>query len=68
MKLRVTIDIFSGRPNPVIEIEDAAATKIMDQLSNTSRMKKITNKTAHAPGYLGYRVFIIEQFGRHSAG
>ena len=52
MKLRVTIDIFSGRPNPVIEIEDAAATKIMDLLSNASKMKKITNKTVQAPGSL----------------
>lgn len=68
MKLRVTIDIFSGRPNPVIEIEDAAATKIMDLLSNASKMKKITNKTVQAPGNLGYRGMIIEQIGRASGG
>jgi hypothetical protein len=27
MKLRITIDVFSGRPNPILYLEDAKPTK-----------------------------------------
>ncbi len=33
MKLRVTIDIFSGVPNPVVEIDGPEASAVLEWLS-----------------------------------
>lgn len=63
MPLTLTIDIFSGRPNPVLELSDSAAKKLVSQLS-FSNLKRKTEKTIPFPSVLGFRGFILEQKGR----
>lgn len=61
MKVKVTIDIFSGRPNPTIELEGREAKKILDQVDLSSAFRKNTDKQLPEPVNLGYRGIIIEQ-------
>ena len=39
MSLRITIDIFSGRPNPVIEITGREARKILERVKPLERLR-----------------------------
>jgi hypothetical protein len=66
MKLRLTIDIFSGRPNPVLEVEGAEAKRILDQVDLKASFRKSTEKTAPEPFNLGYRGVIVEQLDKAS--
>jgi hypothetical protein len=66
MKLRITLDIFSGRPNPVLEVSDAEAKKVLDKIAPTGRMKNLTNKSIQPPGNLGYRGIIVDQLDKAS--
>jgi hypothetical protein len=59
MSLRVTIDIFSGRPNPVVEIDGARAREILRRIAPAARLEK---GEMPAPDWrLGYRGLVIEQ-------
>jgi hypothetical protein len=59
MTLRITIDIFSGRPNPVVEIDGKRAREILERLEPT---KPLRRRAAGAPEFrLGYRGLVIEQ-------
>ncbi len=40
MKLRITIDIFSGRENPVIELEGEEAEEALRRLEPIATLKK----------------------------
>lgn len=60
MKLRITIDIFSGRENPVIEIQGREAQDAIDRLQPTRKLEKGEMGLPPAP-VLGYRGLIIEQ-------
>lgn len=66
MKLKITLDIFSGRPNPELIVSDAEAKKIFDAIRPSGKLKSLTAKSGHAPSNLGYRGIIIEQIGRAS--
>jgi hypothetical protein len=66
MKLKITLDIFSGRPNPVLEVTDAEAKKVLDAIVPSGKMKNLTNKSIQAPGSLGYRGIIVEQLDKAS--
>ena len=60
MRFRITIDIFSGRKNPVVEIKGRAAYRIYEHLRPSqlvSRMLSVPSST------LGYRGLIIEASG-----
>jgi hypothetical protein len=62
MALRITIDIFSGRPNPVIELTETESTRVLEQLRPDRKLEK------GEPGLppfstLGYRGLVIEQVG-----
>lgn len=62
MELRVTIDIFSGRKNPVVELKGREAAQFYDRLRPAGKvsdreMLPIPSST------LGYRGLIIEQSG-----
>ncbi len=62
MALRITIDIFSGRPNPVIELTETESKKALEQLRPDRKLEK------GEPGLppfstLGYRGLVIEQVG-----
>lgn len=66
MKLKVTIDIFSGRPNPTAILEGKDAKAILDQMSLRSAFKKTSAKQAPEPFNLGYRGIIVEQLDNAS--
>ncbi|MEQ6343011.1 MAG: hypothetical protein M3A44_15530 [Gammaproteobacteria bacterium] len=64
MKLRITIDIFSGRPNPVIELDDADSRAALQRLLPSRALKRAEQR---APAdTLGYRGLLIEQVGAGS--
>lgn len=60
MSVKVTINIFSGRPNPSFALSDQAAKKMIDSLS-FGKFRKQTTKTNPIPSVLGYRGIIVEQ-------
>ncbi len=60
MLLRVTIDIFSGRENPVVELRDKQAEEALKRLRPAERLEG--TDAAAAPAFrLGYRGLAIEQ-------
>jgi hypothetical protein len=61
MDLRITIDIFSGRPNPVIELRGRNAAPVLERLTPGRTLRP---REARVPqSTLGYRGLIIEQVG-----
>src|SRR5207302_6313321 len=62
MTLRVTIDIFSGKENPVIELRGREARQALAQLRPLRRLKRDEARLPSWPT-LGYRGLIIEQIG-----
>jgi hypothetical protein len=64
--LRITVDVFSGRPNPVIELAGRAAT---EALARFKPARKLPREFAPPPpSILGYRGLIIEQVGKPARG
>jgi len=61
MKIKLTVDIFSGRPNPTITLEGAQAKKIMADLKPTEKFQVNSDATTPEPNQLGYRGVVIEQ-------
>jgi hypothetical protein len=61
-KLRITIDIFSGRENPVVEFSGKRLEEISERLSPT---RKFQTKELGLPPVptLGYRGLVVEQMG-----
>lgn len=59
MSLRITIDIFSGRPNPVIELDGKAAREVLARIKPAGRIKR--TDMGSPEHILGYRGLIIEQ-------
>ena len=62
MNFRVTIDIFSGRPNPVLEIKGREAKQLYDRLRPAGRLSG-REAAPMPPPPLGYRGLIIEPSG-----
>ena len=65
--LRVTIDVFSGRPNPVIELSGADAREAARRLAPADRLAKDTPGLPPVPT-LGYRGLVVEQLDGRIAG
>jgi hypothetical protein len=66
MALRITVDIFNGRANPVIEVEGPEADEVLSRLKPG---RKLTGRGAPEPEpILGYRGLVIEQIGAASGG
>lgn len=61
MGLRVTFDIFSGRPNPVIMLDGRDASEFLDRVRPAREVAKLPSTSA-APA-LGYKGLMIEQVG-----
>lgn len=64
MTLRITIDIFSGRSNPVIELDEAESREMTDLIQSvdlSAAAEPPAPSTAPAP--LGYRGLLIEHIG-----
>lgn len=59
MKLKVTIDIFSGRPNPFRIIEGTEPKKLLEQIQLNASLTD--NTTQKEPEHLGYRGIIVDQ-------
>jgi hypothetical protein len=59
MPLEITIDIFSGRPNPVIELEDKDAREALERVKPAARLKK--NEMGSPEHVLGYRGLFMRQ-------
>jgi hypothetical protein len=66
MKLKITLDLFSGRPNPELIVSDGEAKKILDSIAPAGKMKNLTAKSIQAPSGLGYRGIIVEQLDKAS--
>lgn len=66
-KLRIEIDIFSGRPNPVIELTDKESRDALALLARTRPLEKGEASIPPGPA-LGYRGLIVEQIGKPAAG
>jgi hypothetical protein len=60
--LRITIDIFSGRENPVLELSGSKAREALSRLQPVRKLKRGEKGLPSQPT-LGYRGMIIEQIG-----
>jgi hypothetical protein len=66
-KLRIEIDIFSGRPNPIIELTGKESRDMLSLIARTRPLEK--GEPSIPPGpTLGYRGLIVEQVGRVLSG
>jgi hypothetical protein len=65
MALRITVDVFSGRPNPAIELEGPEADEALERLRPVRRLREDDRGLPPEPT-LGYRGLIIEQIGDQS--
>lgn len=62
MEIRITIDVFSGRKNPVIELKGKEAAKLYERLRPARQLSE-RELSPTPPSILGYRGLIIEQRG-----
>jgi hypothetical protein len=62
MPVRITIDIFSGRPNPVVELAGKEAKDVLERLKPTTPLSGDEAEKAATP-ILGYRGLVVEQAG-----
>jgi hypothetical protein len=59
MRLRITVDIFSGRPNPTVELDGKKARDFLERVKPAKALKR---GAMPSPEYrLGYRGLIVEQ-------
>ncbi len=63
MPVKLTLSIFSGRQDPYIILDDAAARELFKKLK-FGTLKRQTEKTTPFPSVLGYRGLMIEQLGK----
>lgn len=63
MPVKLTLNMFSGRSNPYIVLDDVTAKQLFRKLS-FGALRKQTEKTTPYPSVLGYRGLIIEQEGK----
>lgn len=64
--LRIEIDIFSGRPNPVVELDEARSREAMGLLEGARRLEKGEPGLPPVPT-LGYRGLVVEQVSEPSS-
>ena len=67
MALRIEIDIFSGRQNPMLQLKGKEAREALQRLRPVRRVEKGEKGLPPSPT-LGYRGLIIEQIGRPARG
>ncbi len=63
MPIKLTLDIFSGRPNPEMILDDKTGRELLKRLS-FGALRKANEKTNPFPSVLGYRGLIIEQLDK----
>lgn len=62
MAVRITVDIFSGRPNPVVELTGKEAQAALERLKPAEPLVEDEAEKSATP-ILGYRGLIVEQTG-----
>ncbi|MFO1077144.1 MAG: hypothetical protein U1E73_05400 [Planctomycetota bacterium] len=72
MTLRVTIDVFSGRPNPEVTVSGAEERDLLARLTGGARAVRGTKASPGRapvlpPATLGYRGLVIERVGAAGA-
>jgi hypothetical protein len=67
MPLAITLDIFSGRPNPTIVLRGAEEQDALERLQPARRLRK-EERQPLPEGRLGYRGLFVEQIGEPSKG
>lgn len=63
MPVRITIDAFSGRPNPSVELDGKEAQDVLERLKPAEKLTADAAEKAATP-ILGYRGLIVEQTGK----
>ncbi|HVN86148.1 MAG TPA: hypothetical protein VMW17_15015 [Candidatus Binatia bacterium] len=66
MELTVTVDIFSGRPNPTITLKGGEARDLLQRLRPASPLPR--ELRVSPPSALGYRGIVIEQRDTPASG
>ena len=66
MAITLEIDVFTGRPNPVIELDEDLSRSLSERLRPTTRLD--AGITPPEPSFLGYRGFIVEGADRYNDG
>jgi len=66
MPVRITIDMFSGRPNPVVELAGKDAQDVLARLKPAEPLVQDQAEKAATP-ILGYRGLIVEQTGAQTS-
>jgi hypothetical protein len=59
VSLTITLDVFSGRPNPVWTVPEGGATELNDRIHSISTTSNL--KPAGVMGGLGYRGFLVRR-------
>jgi len=67
MPLRITINIFSGRPDPVLELSGREAKDALDRL-RPARLLSKSEALIPLESRLGYRGLLVEQLGPPARG
>jgi hypothetical protein len=62
MSIRITIDIFSGRPNPFFELSGKEAKEALERLRPARPLSK-SETFPLIESTLGYRGLVVEQIG-----
>ena len=67
MSLRISINIFSGRPDPILELSGKEASEALERLRP---VRPLTRSEAAIPfeSTLGYRGLAVEQIGPLAPG
>jgi len=68
MALRITIDLFSGRPNPSVVVTGLEERELLERLAGTAgRGRAATTSALPAGPALGYRGLLVEPIDEHAA-
>lgn len=67
MPVRIVVDVFSGRQNPVIELRGKEAEELLARSKPTTRRATAAAAPTEVPA-LGYRGLIVEQVGKRKPG
>jgi hypothetical protein len=62
MSIRITVDVFSGRPNPGAELGERESAEVLDRLMPLRRLGEDEPDLLSEPT-LGYRGLVVEQIG-----
>lgn len=66
MKLKITLDIFSGRENPTFTMEGKEALRLADKIKFGAAMKANADQVER-PSHLGYRGIRVEQMDKQKS-